>query len=114
MRHIGPATIEQAFRAAQATRECAHTMSAERFRRRTTRWALLAGAACLALSTLACGDSGTTGNPTPTPTPALTPTPTPTPSLVGFVYSANSNSHNLSGFALRSDGTLNAIAGSPF
>jgi 6-phosphogluconolactonase (cycloisomerase 2 family) len=52
--------------------------------------------------------------PTPTPTPG-TPTPTPTPAAAHgtFVYSSNSSGQTV-GYKLNADGSLTALAGSPF
>jgi 6-phosphogluconolactonase len=96
MHHIEPSTVGHANRGTQATRECAHTMSTGWFPIQTWHWALLVGATALALAAFACGDSGTTGTP------------------VEFVYSANSDSHDISGFELGDAGTLSAVPGSPF
>lgn len=58
--------------------------------------------------------SSPTPSPSPTPTPGPTPSPSPTPSASAtFVY-ARMNTSQVSGFRLNADGTLTALAGSPF
>lgn len=62
------------------------------------------------------GVSANTPPPTPTPTPNPSPNPSPTPTPVAhgiFVYFSTSASNTV-GYKLNPDGTLVALAGSPF
>src|SRR4029077_13306939 len=74
----------------------------------------------LALALVGCG--GVSAKPAPTPTPmptppGATPTPTPIPAAHGtFVYVNGSGpgGTQTNGYRLNADGTLTALAGSPF
>jgi hypothetical protein len=72
----------------------------------------------LTLTLSGCGGVNANPRPTPTPTPMPTPpgaTPTPTPAAAHgtFVYFSTSASNTV-GYRLNPDGTLTALAGSPF
>jgi Lactonase, 7-bladed beta-propeller len=72
----------------------------------------------LILSFVGCGSVGSHSAASPTPTPpGATPSPTPAPAAHGtFVYVNDSGSGGTrtNGYRLNADGTLTALAGSPF
>jgi DNA-binding beta-propeller fold protein YncE len=75
---------------------------------------LLPGLLMIAFLAGCGGVSANTPRPTPTPTPNPSPSPNPTPAAHGtFVY-FNTSASNTVGYRLNPDGTLVALAGSPF